>query len=254
VRVEDIDPLREPPQAAADILRTLEAYGLYWDREVVYQRTRLAEYRAAAQALLERGDGFRCSCSRKDVETSTGGGRRYPGTCRSKVTHPGMTAIRVRVEPGKLSFIDRLQGFIETDLNQTEGDYVIYRRDDLPAYHLAVVQDDYWQRVDTIVRGSDLLPSTLVHVHLRRLLGFPEPQYFHLPVLCDTQGVKLSKQTGAAPVGPAYSSETAVRVLELLGLKVPAELRAAGSSELWAWAVRHWGIEELIGRQSIHIA
>jgi glutamyl-Q tRNA(Asp) synthetase len=160
----------------------------------------------------------------------------------------------VRVELGKLSFIDRLQGFIETDLNETEGDYVVYRRDDLPAYHLAVVLDDYWQGVNTIVRGSDLLPSTLVHLHLRQLLGFPEPQYFHLPVLSDLRGVKLSKQTGAAPVGPTYSAEIAVRVLELLGLKVPGDARTAGSSELWPWAIRHWGIEELIGRRSIHIA
>jgi glutamyl-Q tRNA(Asp) synthetase len=99
-----------------------------------------------------------------------------------------------------------------------------------------------------------LLSSSLVHLHLRRLLGFPEPRYFHVPVLSDAQGVKLSKQTGAAPVGPGYSAETAVRVLELLGLKVPDEVRGAQGSELWAWATRYWRIEELIGRRSIHIA
>jgi glutamyl-Q tRNA(Asp) synthetase len=254
VRVEDIDPLREPPDAAAEILRTLEAFGLQWDRDVLYQRTRSVEHRVAAQALLDRGLAFRCSCSRKDVEESTGGGRRYPGTCRARTAHVGATAIRVRVEPGVIGFRDGLQGQVEADLNGTEGDYVVYRRDELPAYHLAVVLDDHWQGVDTIVRGRDLLTTTLIHRHLRQLLGLPEPRYFHVPVLSDPRGVKLSKQTGAPPIGAVYSAQTAVHALELLGLKVPDEAHGAPGRELWAWATHHWRIEELIGRQSIHIA
>lgn len=254
VRVEDIDPLRESPGAAADILRTLDAFGLHWDRDVLYQSTRFAEYRAAAQALLERGVAFRCSCSRKDVVESTGGGRRYPGICRSRTTHVGATAIRVLVDSGIVGFRDGLQGRVEADLSVAEGDYVVYRRDDLPAYHLAGVLDDHWQGVGTIVRGADLLTATLVHSHLRPLLGLPEPRYFHLPVVADRRGVKLSKQTGAAPVGAVYSAEVAVRALELLGLEVPDEARGAQGAELWAWALDHWRIEELIARQSIHIA
>ena len=254
VRVEDVDPPREPPGAAAEILRTLGAYGLEWDRDVVYQSTRLPVYRAAAEALLARGAAFRCSCSRKDVEETTGGVRRYPGTCRSRTVHAGPTSIRVQVEPGTLGFHDGLQGRLEVDVHAVEGDYVVYRRDDLPAYHLAVVLDDQWQGVDTIVRGRDLLAMTPVHMHLRQVLGLPEPRYLHLPVLTDGQGNKLSKQTGAAPVGPLYSAETAVRVLELLGLAVPVEARGARATELWGWAIRNWRIEELIGRQSIHIA
>jgi glutamyl-Q tRNA(Asp) synthetase len=252
--MEDIDPPREPPGAAADILRTLEAYGLHWDREVVYQSARHEAYRTAALALLARGAAFRCSCSRKDIEESTGGIRRYPGTCRVRDAHAGPTSIRVRVDSETLSFRDGLQGLVEADLQATEGDYLVYRRDDLPAYHLAVVLDDHWQGVDTIVRGADLLAMTPVHVHLRRVLGLPEPRYFHLPVLTDREGVKLSKQTGAVPVGAAYSAATAVRVLELLGLDVPPEARGAQGPELWAWATRRWQIEELIGRRSIHIA
>jgi glutamyl-Q tRNA(Asp) synthetase len=160
----------------------------------------------------------------------------------------------VLVEPGVIGFHDGLQGQVEADLSEVEGDYVVYRREELPAYHLAVVLDDDWQGVDTIVRGTDLLTPTLVHRHLRQLLGLPEPRYFHLPVVSDRRGVKLSKQTGAVPIGAIYSPETAVRVLELLGLKVPDEARGAPGPELWAWATHHWRIEELIGRQSIHIA
>jgi glutamyl-Q tRNA(Asp) synthetase len=160
----------------------------------------------------------------------------------------------VLVEPGTVGFRDGLQGQVEADLSETEGDYVVYRRDELPAYHLAVVLDDHWQGVDTIVRGSDLLMTTLVHRHLRQILGLPEPRYFHLPVLSDRRGLKLSKQTGAAPVGAAYSAEIATRVLGLLGLEVPDEARGAPAPELWAWATHHWRAEELIGCQSINIA
>jgi glutamyl-Q tRNA(Asp) synthetase len=160
----------------------------------------------------------------------------------------------VLVEPGTVGFRDGLQGQVEADLSETEGDYVVYRRDELPAYHLAVALDDHWQGVDTIVRGTDLLTTTLVHCHLRQLLGLAEPRYFHIPVLSDRRGMKLSKQTGATPIGASYSARTAVQALELLGLEVPKEGREAPGPDLWAWAAQHWRIEELIGRQSIHIA
>jgi glutamyl-Q tRNA(Asp) synthetase len=251
LRIEDIDPPREPPGAVTDILRTLEAYGLDWDGEVLFQSTRHDEYRAVAEALLARGAAFRCSCSRKDVDTA-GGTRRYPGTCRTRATHAGPTSVRVRVEPGSLKFRDGLQGRVAASVHETEGDYLIFRRDALPAYHLAVVLDDAWQGVTSVVRGADLLAATPVHLHLQRLLELAAPRYFHLPVLVDASGAKLSKQTGAPPIGTEYSPSTAARVLELLGLKPPPGLAGVPSSELWAFALEHWRIEELIGRKSIH--
>jgi glutamyl-Q tRNA(Asp) synthetase len=252
VRIEDIDPPREVAGAAAEILRTLEAFGLHWDREVLYQSTRFDRYRETAEELLASGLAFRCSCSRKDVLDASPGGR-YPGTCRARRRHSGATAVRVRVDPGEIIFADALQGPVSRDLGRAEGDYLIYRRDALPAYHLAVVCDDFDQGVDTIVRGIDLLDPTSVHWHLQRTLALPHPRYLHIPVLVNAAGQKLSKQTGAAAVDRRSAAEIAQFVLTYLGLSVPAELKGARPATLWAWALPRWEITELKGVRSINI-
>ena len=144
--MEDIDPPREVRGAADSILRVLEALDLQWDRRVLYQSTRTTNYDAVVVDLLSRGLAFRCSCSRRDVRKASPRANRYPGTCRNGPTREGPTAVRVRVEGARIVFVDRLQGKIERDLDATEGDYIVWRRDELPAYHLAVVVDDLQRR------------------------------------------------------------------------------------------------------------
>jgi glutamyl-Q tRNA(Asp) synthetase len=252
VRIEDIDPPREAPGAVDGILRTLEAFELPWDRAVEYQSRRLAAYSATVGALLANGAAFRCVCSRSAVRAANADdGARYPGTCRAKAVSGKRTAVRVRVDPGALSFVDGLQGAIEAELSATTGDYVIWRRDGLPAYHLAVVLDDAEQGVTTVVRGVDLLESTAAHLHLQRVLGLPAPRYFHTPVIVNPLRQKLSKQTGAAPVEGNAAAATARRVLGLLGLAVPRALAGARPSELWSWAIAHWRIEALAGAREL---
>ena len=252
VRIEDIDPPREVPGAAADILRTLESLGLEWDRSVLYQSSRQDAYRDTAERLLAAGSAFRCGCSRSAVRAAndaTSG--RYPGTCRDKRLTGLDTSIRVRVaEPSLVRFVDGLQGTQETRLDATTGDYIVLRRDGLPAYHLAVVLDDALQGVTTIVRGVDLLDSTAAHVHLQGVLGLPTPAYWHVPIVVNEHGQKLSKQNGAAPVS-AGEPEVAVRALELLGLTLTTELRAEPPRSLWQWAQTHWRVESLRDRRAV---
>jgi len=251
VRIEDIDPPREVRGAADEILRTLEAFELEWDRPVVYQSRRLARYDAAAERLLASGRAFRCRCSRSEIRAANEGeSGRYPGTCRDRLIPPGDAAVRARVDRGLVTFDDGLQGAIETDLAASLGDYVVVRRDGLPAYHLAVVLDDAEQGVTTIVRGVDLLESAAAHVHLQGLLGFPTPRYFHLPVVVNERGQKLSKQTGAAAVD-AHDGTTAARVLDLLGLTVPTALARERPGVLWKWALERWSIDSLRARRAL---
>jgi glutamyl-Q tRNA(Asp) synthetase len=251
VRIEDIDPPREVPGAADSILRTLEALELEWDGPVLHQSSRLAAYRAAADGLLASGAAFNCRCSRSEIRADNEGqSARYPGTCRERHWPPANAAIRARVEPGLLTIADGLQGVGETDLAATSGDYVIVRRDGLPAYHLAVVLDDALQGVTTIVRGVDLLPSTAAHVHLQAALGLATPLYYHLPVVVNEHRQKLSKQTGAQPIA-AGESGAAARVLEQMGLDVPAELTAEPPNVVWQWALARWRIESLRGRREL---
>lgn len=251
VRIEDIDPPREVPGAADDILRTLEAFDLEWDRPVLYQSSRLAAYAEAADDLLASGRAFRCRCSRSEIRAANEGeSGRYPGTCRDRRVPPGDAAVRVRVEAGLVSVVDGLQGTSDVDLSGVLGDYVVVRRDGLPAYHLAVVLDDAEQGVTTVVRGVDLLDSTAAHIHLQRTLGLSTPEYHHLPVLVNEAGQKLSKQTGAAAVD-ARDRSLAARVLRLLGLTVPPEMAGERPGVLLQWAAQRWQIEALRGRRAI---
>lgn len=251
VRVEDIDPPREVPGAADAILRTLEAFGLEWDRPILYQSSRLEAYRETAEGLLAAARAFRCDCSRSEIRAGNAGeSGRYPGTCRTRAIPPGDAAIRARVEPGSIVVSDGLQGSVETDLAASSGDYIIVRRDGLPAYHLAVVLDDAEQGVTTIVRGVDLLESTAAHVHLQGVLGVAQPHYFHVPVVVNERQQKLSKQTGAQPIDAAEPG-VAAHLLELLGLSVPAELARERPPVLWEWAIGRWRIEALRGRREL---
>jgi glutamyl-Q tRNA(Asp) synthetase len=251
VRIEDIDPPREVPGAAGDILRTLEAFELEWDGDVVFQSTRLEVYRDVAQSLLGAGLAFRCRCSRSEIRAGNDGQPgRYPGTCRERQLAAGDAAVRVRVEFGNLTLADELQGPSETDLAATTGDYVIVRRDELPAYHLAVVVDDAAQGITNVVRGIDLLDSTPVHCHLQRMLKLPTPRYCHLPVVVNARGQKLSKQTGASAV-TADEPGVAAEVLRMLGLAIPNELTRERPRVLWQWAIERWDPARLRGIRAI---
>ena len=157
--------------------------------------------------------------------------------------------MRARVDGGRLIFDDGVQGIIETDLLATVGDYVIVRRDGLPAYHLAVVLDDAEQGVTTIVRGVDLLDSTAAHIHLQGALGLATPRYYHLPVVVNERGQKLSKQTGAPAVDARNGA--AARVLGLLGLEVPTALADERPGVLWRWAAERWSIDSLRGQREL---
>jgi len=255
VRMDDIDPPREVPGAANEILRALEALALHWDGSVLYQSSRLEAYYAAARRLLAAKLAFRCSCSRKALRAKHATGcahpNRYPGTCRKRRAHGSATAIRVRVDAPDGAFEDGLQQAPTKDVYDAVGDYVILRRDGLPAYHLACVLDDAWQGVTSVVRGSDLLESTAVHRHLQRVLELQAPRYFHLPVLVNEAGQKLSKQTGALAVDLSNPGKLADTVLRYLGLEPPMELRGASALDHWGWARNHWRIDALKGLRTI---
>lgn len=200
VRMEDLDPPREVPGAAAGQLAALEAFGLVADGPVAYQSRRHALYQAAMDALLARGDAFPCHCSRADLAAEGGIHRAcVPGARRPD------PAIRLRVADGtQVAFDDLLQGPMAQDVGREAGDFVLRRSDGLWAYQLAVVVDDAEQGITDIVRGADLLDSTPRQIHLQRLLGLPVPRHAHLPLLVDGEGRKLSKSQAALPVDPRH--------------------------------------------------
>jgi glutamyl-Q tRNA(Asp) synthetase len=150
-----------------------------------------------------------------------------------------------------VAFIDGLQGPQEQHLESESGDFVVWRRDGLVAYHLAVVVDDHEQGITEIVRGIDLMDSTCRQIWLQRLLGFPTPNYLHVPVAAHADGQKLSKLTGARAVPLGRPEKLLVQVLSALGQQPAADLGKASLREIWSWARENWRIEALTGRTRI---
>ncbi len=244
VRMEDLDPPRAAPGAADDILRTLEAFGLYWDGAAVYQSARCEVYKEALAALRRSGVVYGCACTRREIADSSIGGADgpvYPGTCRDGLPEGRLArAWRVRTDGEPIEFQDAWQGTVRRHVATDYGDFVLRRADGLFAYQLAVVVDDAEQGITEVVRGADLLESTARQIHLQRLLDLPTPAYAHLPVAVNERGEKLSKQTRAAPVDRGEPIPALLRALRFLGQQPPTELFDAGLESIWRWAVRHW--------------
>ncbi len=251
VRMEDIDTPRNVPGAAEKILAALESFGFEWDGPVLWQSTRLDAYTAALDCLQQRGVLYACACSRKEIADSASraaidGGLAYPGTCRNGLP-PGRAARawRLRVDEREISFVDRVQGRIAQSLERDVGDFVLRRADGLFAYQLAVTVDDNFQGISDIVRGADLLASTPRQIWLQQLLGYAEPRYAHLPVVCNAAGEKLSKQTLASALDLASASPQLCAALAFLGQAVPEELARTSVPEVWQWAMENWRFEAI---------
>lgn len=258
VRIDDIDTPRVVTGAADDILRTLEAFSLEWDGRPVYESWNKAAFHGALHALRAAGRVFACSCSRRDVsEAGVSGpeGPVYPGTCRDGL-RPGrpVRSLRLRVEgQSNIDFVDALQGQISQDLAAEVGDFVVYRSDAIFSYHLACVVGDAHQNITHVVRGADLIDSTPRQIYLQRLLGLPTPTYLHLPVVTNNRGEKLSTQTRATPVDPAYAGQTIQAVLAFLGQQPPAELANWSAHDAIEWAVKNWRRENLPAATAIEL-
>lgn len=276
VRMEDLDAPRCTVEAADDILRTLEAFGLHWDEDVIYQSQRTAAYKEALRQLQTIGAVYPCACTRKEIADSALhgiDGQIYPGTCRNgiqagregrawRVRTDFSSAVRPelvegqegfdRLSPnGTIEFEDSLQGFVTQHLEHDIGDFVVKRADGLFAYQLAVVVDDALQNITHVVRGADLLASTPRQICLQQLLGFATPAYMHLPIVVNERGEKLSKQTLAAPVGTRNPSAALWRALSFLRQEPPAELANGDLPALWQWALANWRAEHLAGVKTL---
>lgn len=239
LRIEDVDTTRIQPGAIDHFFRALEHFGLNWDGEVVYQSRRTELYQHALSQLQQQHDIFWCNCTRSELARL--GSAVYPGTCRTHLQSRPQAAARLRVpEPCHISFHDVVFGDLSEELAQTVGDFVLFRRDGLFAYQLAVVVDDALQGVTHIVRGADLLDNTARQIYLQQRLQLPTPAYCHLPLVTNPLGEKLSKQSGATALPFEQPGPYLWRVLALLGQQPPNELQFEDKGVVLAWAVRHW--------------
>ena len=239
LRIEDLDPPRESRAAPKEIMAQLAALGLTWDNNVLYQSSRLLNYREVLQLLIEAGLVYPCICTRKSVPPV------YPGTCRGRKFSDAQNehAIRLRVEAANIGFTDSVFGQKNWQIADQIGDFIVRRKDGLFAYQLAVVIDDDFQGVTRIVRGADLLDSTPRQLALYHALNLRPPAYLHIPILVDRSGDKLSKQTHAKPI----DISDPVRLLRqaLIALGQDPQNGTASLTYLLSRAIQAWQIDRI---------
>ncbi len=212
LRMEDLDTARCPRHHADQLLDDLRWLGLDWDigpdlgepDALHYQSLRAATYQHYYNQLQQAGRLYPCYCTRAALHAASAphasdGQPIYAGTCYTLTTaqRAAMTrapATRVHVPSRTLTVHDHLQGDYTVNLAHDCGDYIVRRSDGMFGYQLAVVVDDALQGVTEVVRGKDLLSSTPWQMELLESLGFPVPQYYHIPLLVDHNGRRLAKR------------------------------------------------------------
>jgi glutamyl-tRNA synthetase len=223
LRNEDLDFARAKPEFVSAMLEDLRWFGIEWQEGPdcggafgpYSQSERRELYRAAVEKLRAGGFIYPCACSRKDILNATVAPHEdddepiYPGTCRPGISSrpEGITTTtivrgpqlalnwRFRVPDGEsIVFVDGNRGRQEFAGGKDFGDFVVWQRDNLPAYQLAVVLDDQAMKITEAVRGEDLLKSTARQLLLYRALGLQPPAFFHCPLVTDERGVRLAKR------------------------------------------------------------
>ena len=230
LRNEDLDPQRSRPDFAAAMLDDLRWLGIRWQEgpdvggpcAPYEQSRRRAVYFDVWKQLVAGGTLYPCTCSRKDLSRIAqapheGGpalrweqdeGPMYPGTCRPKAgsvafdpESPAGVNWRFRVPDGEaIEFVDENLGPRRFVAGEDFGDFPVWRRDDVPAYQLAVVADDVAMGITEVVRGEDLLLSTARQILLYRALGQAPPQWFHCALVVDERGERLAKRHDALSI------------------------------------------------------
>ncbi len=208
VRMEDLDRHQSSRDHELRQLRDLAAIGLDWDGPVVRQSERFDLYEQAITELADRDLVYECYCSRREIREEIAAASQaphgppgsYPGTCRNLTERQRARrraegrppALRLRSDGRTIEFVDRVVGPVRGLVD----DVVLRRNDGVAAYNLAVVIDDADQGVTEVVRGDDLVSSTPRQIWLQELLGLPQPQYAHVPLVVDAAGERLAKRAG----------------------------------------------------------
>jgi glutamyl-tRNA synthetase len=220
MRIEDLDAPRCRPEYTAAALDDLRWLGLAWTEgpdvggpyAPYAQSERTPWYLDIWRRLEAAGAIYPSPHSRRDVETAATAPHAaddaepiFPTSLRparwERAAAPGGVAWRFRVPEGRvIEFQDGLQGFVRRTAGVDFGDFVVWRRDDLAAYELAVVADDHAMEIGEVVRGADLLTSTARQILLYEALGWQPPAFCHAPLVCDAAGRRLAKRTAGLAI------------------------------------------------------
>ena len=266
LRIEDTDTERCDQQFTEQILIDLEALGLYWDGDIIYQSERIDIYNDYLHSDLHPLT-YGCQCSRKDLEQYWAqeelslsyddanplqpNRKRYPRCCVSADLDREQHKLRIQLPNYKIGFNDGIQGLQWDNPQQTLGDMVVRRQDGMINYILAASLDDGLQQVTHIMRGLDILPMTTAQISIMDAARLPAiDHWYHLPLICHADGQKLSKQNLAQPIDTRDPSKLIADALQLL--QQPAVDRDTPTRML-KQAIAQWDSTPLQGKQQLNM-
>lgn len=213
LRIEDTDLARNSKEAADAILEAFKWIGLSHDGEIIYQSERFDLYKKYIAKLLDEGNAYYCYMSKEELdelrETQMANKQKpmYDNRWRdSKETPPEGIKPVVRLKTpleGKVLIPDGVKGNVEFSWSEID-DFIIARSDGTPTYNLVVAIDDALMGVNHVIRGDDHLSNTPKQIAVYQALGLEVPRFFHVPMIHNEQGKKLSKRDGAMDVMEYY--------------------------------------------------
>lgn len=259
LRIEDIDLQRCKPQYADSILNDLDKLGLHWDGEVIYQSNRLDIYQAYLDEQL-KSLSYACHCSRKQLDAHRAS-NPVPQSLNSPIIYPRLclhaqhdwqhadSKIRLQLPDVETAFVDGIQGIVWDNPAKSLGDVVVKRQNGLFNYVLVCAIDDGLQGITHLMRGIDIMPMTVAQLHIIKVCRLSLPSYiYHLPLIYNTDGQKLSKQNLATPIDTTQPAQLLYQALTLLGQPTDSDMPNASPKEILDFAVKHWDNTPLLGR------
>lgn len=285
LRMEDTDTERCDRQFTEQILMDLEALGLHWDGDVIYQSERIDIYNDYLSSYL-RPLTYGCQCSRKDLEqywvqeeisrnhsraslaaltdqTSLDeqvssidqvqpNRQRYPRRCVASDLDRQQHKLRIQLPDYRIGFNDGIQGLQWDNPQQTLGDMVARRQDGMINYILAASLDDGLQQVTHIMRGLDILPMTTAQIGIMQAARLPTiDQWYHLPLINNADGQKLSKQNLAQPIDTSDPSQL---IAEALSLLQQPKVDIDTPENMLKQAIVQWDNSPLQGKQQLNLS
>ena len=210
LRIEDTDKARNSQEATDAILKAFEWLGLEHDGEITYQSQRDAIYAKYIKQLLDEGKAYKCYMSKEELtelrETQMANKQRtmYDGRYRDfDGTPPEGVAPVIRIkapQSGEILVKDGVKGDVSFQAEDILDDFVIARADGSPTYNFVVAIDDYLMGINEVIRGDDHLSNTPKQIVVYEALGFSIPAFYHVPMIHNSAGKKLSKRDGATDV------------------------------------------------------
>ena len=211
LRIEDTDLKRNSQEAAIAIEEAFKWCGFAHDGEVVYQSKRFDLYKKYIQQLLDEGKAYYCYMSREELDAMREAQQakkerpRYDGTYRDFTGIPPegiepVVRIKAPISGEKIEFTDGIKGDLSFNVDDMLDDFIIARSDGTPTYNFVVAIDDHLMGLTEVIRGDDHLSNAPKQIVVYRALGFSLPQFYHVPMILNPQGKKLSKRDGATDV------------------------------------------------------